>query len=105
MDGHLVSTDWLASQLDDPDLVVLDCTVWLESGPEGYTSVSGRDNWLDGHIPGAGFADLTTELCDRSSALRFALPSPQGFCTAMEQLGVSDSSRVVLYDCNRAMWA
>ena len=102
----LVSTDWLAEHLGDDDLVVLDCTVWLrlaEGG--GYVADSGRPDFDTAHLPGAGFADLTGDLCDRSSPLRFAVPAPEQFAAAMGALGVGDGRRVVLYDQNRSMWA
>lgn len=102
----LVSTEWLAERLDHPDLVVLDCTVWLRITDSGaYQAVSGRTDHETAHLPGAGFADLTGSLCDGSSTLRFALPTPQRFAAAMAELGVGDDSAVVLYDQNRSMWA
>ena len=101
----LVSTQWLADHLDEADLVVLDCTVYLRMGADGFEAVSGRDDWAAGHIPGAGFADLTGALCDGDSPLRFALPEPAAFAAAMADLGVADGRRVVLYDANASMWA
>ena len=102
---QLVSTQWLQDELGSPDLVVLDCTVFLRMGDNGFISESGRQNRADGHIPGAGFADLNEDLVDASSRLRYALPAAREFADAMQRLGVSDDSRVVLYDDNRAMWA
>lgn len=102
----LVSTQWLSEHLDDPDLVVLDCTVQVvpnEGG--GFRSVSGRDPYERGHIPSAGFADLTAELADTDSPHGFALPTPERFCAAMGALGVGDDSRVVLYDARNSVWA
>ena len=103
---QLVSTEWLAGELGAPDLVVLDCTVFLhlqEGG--GYRSESGWEQWSEGHIPTSGFADLNGTLCDRSSPYRYAVPAAKDFAAAMAELGVNDSSRVVLYDANRTMWA
>lgn len=102
---HLVSADWLASELGAPDLVVLDCTVHLRMGADGFASVSGRDDWAAGHIPGAGFADLQGELADTASPFGYAVPAPEVFAAAMANLGVGDDSRVVLYDDGQAMWA
>jgi thiosulfate/3-mercaptopyruvate sulfurtransferase len=102
----LVTTDWLAEHLDDPDLVVLDCTVRLVFGEEGgYDIESGCEEFEAGHIPSAGFADLTDELSDTESPHRFAVPAPEDFCAAMGALGVGDASRVVLYDGWRSVWA
>ena len=105
LDTLLVSTEWLAEHLESPELVVLDCTVWLDWGDDGWIARSGREHWEAAHIPGAGFADLTGDLCDADSPLRFAVPTPAAFCDAMGRLGVGDSSQVVLYDANSAMWA
>jgi thiosulfate/3-mercaptopyruvate sulfurtransferase len=96
----------LSQHLDDPNLVVLDCTVNMNPGGEnGLQLVSGRDDYDAGHIPGAGFADLLGDLSDRESPLWVALPAPEQFCSAMGALGVGDDSQVVLYDGNRTMWA
>ena len=76
MDGVLVTTAWLAERLDDPDLVVVDMR-WREDG-------SAPDRYRRGHIPGASFMDLDTELSDLSvpDAGRHPLPSPQRFAEA-----------------------
>jgi len=102
----LVTTQWLSDHLDDPDLVVLDCSVRVE--PEeagGFKPVSGRENYDSGHIPSAGFADLLGDLSDPESELLFAAPTPEKFCAAMGALGVGDDSRVVLYDASNSAWA
>lgn len=103
----LVTTDWLAAELGDDDVVVLDCTVFLGMDDNGgYTSVSGRAKFEQAHIPGAGFGDLMGDLVDVDSPNRFAMPTPEAFAAAMEQLGVHDGSRVVLYDADdTSMWA
>jgi thiosulfate/3-mercaptopyruvate sulfurtransferase len=98
----LVTPHWLNASLDDPDLVVLDCTV--EIGAD-FRGVSGRPAYEEGHIPTAGFADLLGDLRDRSSPLEVGLPTPEAFCVAMGALGVGDDSRVVLYDGNMSVWA
>jgi thiosulfate/3-mercaptopyruvate sulfurtransferase len=102
----LVSAAWLERHLDDPDLVVLDCTVMIEpDGSGGLRSVNGKASYESGHIPTAGFADLLGDLSDGGSPLDFAMPSPEQFAAAMEKLGVDDNSRVVLYDANGSVWA
>ena len=91
MDG-LVSAAWLEQHLDDPDLVVLDSTVLIEpDGSGGLRSVNGKASYESGHIPTAGFADLLGDLSDRDSPFDFAMPSPEQFAAAMEELGVGDN--------------
>lgn len=104
----LVETDWLAAHLADPDLRILDCTVWLP----GYFEVdgplrpeSGRAAWEQGHIPGSAFAELIHDLSDADRHLTFAMPSADQFAAAMSRLGVGDGTRVVLYDAFLNAWA
>lgn len=102
----LVSAEWLMEHLDDPDLVVLDATVMIESdGNGGFRTVNGMANFEAGHIPTAGFADLMGDLSDSDSAFGYAVPAPERFAAAMGALGVGDDSRVVLYDANSSSWA
>ncbi len=101
----LVTTQWLADELGADDLVVLDCTVFLRPGENGFVAERGLDNFEAAHIPGAAFADLTGSLVDTTVDIGFAIPTPEHFGAAMEQLGVKDGSSVVLYDENNAMWA
>ncbi|MEM9208056.1 MAG: sulfurtransferase [Pseudomonadota bacterium] len=102
----LVSTEWLAANLDDPDLVVLDCSVIVSANERGeIMTESGRARYLEAHIPGAGFADLKGDLVDSESSLGYAVPAPEAFAAAMAALGVGDNSRVVLYDRGETAWA
>lgn len=102
----LVSTEWLAEHLNDSDLVVLDCSVLIEpDSAGGMLVVSGRAHYEEGHIPSAGFADLTSDLSDADSPFDYTLPTPEQFCAAMGKLGVGDDSRVVLYDALNSVWA
>ena len=107
-DTYLATTDWLAEHLGEPNLRVLECTVFLrprEDGQPGYAVVPGRDEWAAGHIPGSGFADLHNDLSDKSSSLRFMMPPAEQFAEAMGRYGVGDDSEVVLYDRTGNMWA
>ena len=101
----LVDVDWLVTHLHDDDLVVLDCSVVIEMGEGGMTTISGRGRFDEGHIPGAAFADLIVDLSDTDEPIGFAVPTPEQFADAMAQLGVGDDSSVVLYDTTGSMWA
>ena len=103
---YLVQTDWLAEHLHDPGLRVLECTAILHPMPDGgYRAESGRATWAAGHIPRSGFADLTGELSDSTSSLRFMMPPAEEFAAVMGKLGVGEGTRVVLYDRAVNMWA
>ena len=81
-------------------------TVIIEQAGDGsLIERSGRADYEAGHIPTAGFADLTGDLSDKTSSLKYALPSAQKFAAAMGALGVGNDSRVVLYSANYPAWA
>ena len=88
----LVSTDWLAQHLGEPDLVVVDSSWHMPASGR-----NGRAEYVQAHIPGAGFLDID-ELSDRSNPAPHALPSAADFGAAMERLGIGRSDRIVVYD-------
>jgi thiosulfate/3-mercaptopyruvate sulfurtransferase len=95
----LVSTDWLAEHLDDPDLRVLDATAHLvgpESGSGGWSLRPGLDAYLDAHIPGAAFADILDDLSEPDGGV-ISKPSAARFAAAAGRLGIAPNSRVVVY--------
>ncbi len=101
-----VSTEWLAERLEDPALRILDATVHLHPlAGGGMRAESGRADYLEGHAPGAVFADLITDLSDPESRLRFTLPDAARFGAAMGRLGVSNASAVVIYSAGSPHWA
>ena len=107
-DGRgLVSTDWLAEHLRDPDLRIFDVTVHLRPSPSGgpYLIESGRADYEAGHLPGAGFLDLPRELSDTSSPLPFTMPPLQRLAQALGAAGVGQGSRVIAYSTTTPMWA
>lgn len=103
----LVSTAWLASNLEDPGLRVLECTVVLGRGPggRGYVAESGRAEWEAGHIPGSDFVDVVDDLSDPAGSVLFTKPTAEQLASAMEAVGVGEGTRVVLYDRDGSEWA
>ena len=89
--GSLVDAAWLAAQLHDPSVRVIDLR-WYLSGKKG------AGEYALGHIPGAVFVDLQTGLTPPVGPGRHPIPSPAQFARAMRQAGVSTRSRVVVYD-------
>ena len=87
----LVSTDWLARHLRDPDLRVLDASWHLEPGRDP------RAEFEAAHIPGARFVALG-EVSDARSDLPHMAPPPEKFMSRMRALGVGDGHQVVVYD-------
>ncbi|WP_424990317.1 3-mercaptopyruvate sulfurtransferase [Fluviibacterium sp. S390] len=88
----LVSTDWLASHLRDPDLRILDAS-W-------YMPAENRDpraEYEAGHIPSARFFDIE-EISDQRSDLPHMAPPVEKFMSRLRKMGVGDGHQVVIYD-------
>jgi len=90
----LVSTDWLADNLKDPNLRIVDAT-WYMPG-DGRT---GRETYAAGHIPGAVFWDID-EISVKDDPRPHMLPPAPEFARHMEKLGIGDGSMVVVYDAH-----
>ena len=88
----LVSTDWLAQHLGEPDLAIVDSSWFMPASGR-----SGREEYLQAHIARARFLDID-ELSDGSNAAPHMLPSAAEFGAAMERLGVGRSDRIIVYD-------
>jgi thiosulfate/3-mercaptopyruvate sulfurtransferase len=103
----LVSTQWLADHLGADDLVILDATVLPFTQPNGQAGyLSGHEQYIvDGHLPGAVFADLTEVFSDPAGAYPFTRPSAELFEQAASSVGVSNDSTVVVYDNVVGQWA
>jgi thiosulfate/3-mercaptopyruvate sulfurtransferase len=102
----LIETEELQRRLGDPELQVFDCTIHLIPNPDiGYTVKPGREDFENGHIPGAQFIDLQADLSAPHPKLRFMLPSAEAFAAAMGRFGVGENSRVVLYSTTTPQWA
>ncbi len=102
----LVETEWLAAHLDDPKVLVFDCTTHLIPDPKiTYQVVPGRADFEKAHIPGAQFIDVQADVSDPSQRLRFMAPGADAFAAAMRRFGASADSRVVLYSTANVWWA
>ena len=100
----LAETAWLAQHLDD--VVVLDCTTHLIPDPNTtYVVKPGREDYEEGHIPGARFCDVAHDVSDTQQKLNFMRPQPDDFAAAMRRFGISNSSRVVTYSTANPWWA
>ncbi len=88
----LVSTEWLAAHLKDPDLRVLDGS-W-------YLPQQGRDAKAEydaAHIPNARFFDID-DISDHRSDLPHMVPPVEKFMSRLRAMGVGDGHQVVIYD-------
>ncbi len=91
----LVSGAWLAAHLDaNPEAVQVVDVRWYLDGR------SGRAAYEAGHIPGAVWLDIDTELADPPSAQvgRHPLPSPERFAATLARASIAEGQPVIAYD-------
>jgi thiosulfate/3-mercaptopyruvate sulfurtransferase len=97
----LISTAALAPRLDDPAYAIVDCRAKLDDLAWG-----GRE-FAAGHIPGAAYADLTTDLSGPKTGSngRHPLPDPATLAQTFSRLGITTGMQVVAYDQENGMFA
>jgi thiosulfate/3-mercaptopyruvate sulfurtransferase len=88
----LVSTDWLAAHIKDPDLRIFDASWYLPNDDR-----DGRAAYDKAHIAGARFFDID-EVSDHRSELPHTVPPVEKFMSRMRAMGVGDGHQVVVYD-------
>jgi thiosulfate/3-mercaptopyruvate sulfurtransferase len=82
----VVSTDWLAKHLKDPNLVLL--------------HVGAQKEYDAGHIAGARYVkldDISVSSEDHDNGLMLEMPRPDSLRARLEALGISNDSRVIVY--------
>ncbi|MDP2493557.1 3-mercaptopyruvate sulfurtransferase [Shimia thalassica] len=90
----LVSTEWLAAHMKDPDLRVIDASWHMPA-----TKRDPKAEYETAHIPGARFFDID-EISDLRSDLPHMAPPIEKFMSRMRAMGVGDGHQVVVYDTN-----
>jgi thiosulfate/3-mercaptopyruvate sulfurtransferase len=91
---HRVDVNWLLSHHQDTDVVVVDVR-WRMNGPTGHVL------YEQGHIPGAQYLDLDSELSESpgDGPGRHPLPTAERFTNALARVGVGPKTgTVVVYD-------
>ncbi len=97
----LIGADALRDLVVKPDIAVVDCRFDL------MQSEGGRRAYLQGHIPGARYADLNKDLSAPVTATsgRHPLPAAADFAVTLERLGIGDVTQVVAYDDSACAFA
>ena len=88
----LVSTDWLAEHINDPNVRIIDASFKMP----GVLPLP-KDDYLAAHIPGAVFFDVDA-VSDHSNPLPHMFPSAEQFGRDVGDLGIGSDDIVVLYD-------
>ena len=100
MPSPLISTAELAALIDDQNLVIVDTRHDL------MNPSIGRDAYAAGHIPGAIYLSIDEDLSGAKTGKngRHPLPSTEAFAAKLGAKGISNTSKVVVYDQGSAMF-
>ena len=92
----LANSRELSVHLNDPQWVIFDCRHDL------LDKAKGEQLYREGHIPGAHFANVETDLAGEKTGLngRHPLPSPAAFAGFLARHGVAQNAMVVIH-CHR----
>lgn len=99
--ANLITPLELASRLDDPELLILDCRFDLAQPDWGYMQ------YQTSHIPGAFYLDLNRDLSSPVTAQsgRHPLPDVNTLTTKLNQMGLTTTTHVIAYDQGRLPYA
>ena len=92
MTANLVSSQWLAKHLENPDILVLDASWHMPA-----LKRNARAEFVDAHIPGAQFFDLDAA-SDTNTSLPHMMPSVEKFARDMQELGAANDKHIIAYD-------
>ena len=90
----LVGTDWLAENLDVPNVRVIDVSYFLPGANRDP-----RQEFAAKHIPGAVFFDID-DISDKSNDLPHMLPDAGTFSEKVSALGIGNDDKVIAYDAS-----
>jgi thiosulfate/3-mercaptopyruvate sulfurtransferase len=101
MHTTLISTDVLASYLDNSSWLIADCRYNLKDEQWGHAQ------YLASHIPGAVFVSLAHDLAGprTGSNGRHPLPAPDAMGATFGRLGIGDHIQVIAYDQDAGAYA
>src|SRR5207302_381852 len=102
----LVETSWLAEHLEDPHLRVVDMRGYVRTvehdGVQDAFYVGARDEYEEGHIPGALYIDWSSDIVDPDDVVEAQIAPAQRFAEVMGRMGIGDQHLVVAYDAHPA---
>ena len=102
----LVETEWLAEHLHDPHLRIVDMRGYVRTkehdGIQDALYVGARDEYQQGHIPGALYIDWSSDIVDPDSPIEAQVAPADRFAEVLGHLGIGDQHMVVVYDSHPA---
>jgi len=95
----LVETDWLAKNLDNPSIRIVDIRGIIRPADAPHPHYEGnRSAYLDAHISGAVFVDWVGDITQPDAPVKMTVAGPERIAALMGRLGIGDEHTVVIYE-------
>ncbi len=88
----IVSTEWLATHLNDPNIRIVDASYFVPGGIEPALK-----QYAEGHLPGAVFFNIN-EIADPNGKKDHTFPTADIFAQKVGALGLGNQNHIVAYD-------
>jgi thiosulfate/3-mercaptopyruvate sulfurtransferase len=100
----LVETSWLSEHLNDPQTRIVDMRGYVRTvehdGVQDALYIGARDEYEQGHIPGAVYIDWSSDIVDLDDTVEAQIAPPARFAEVLGNLGIGDQHLVVIYDAH-----
>jgi thiosulfate/3-mercaptopyruvate sulfurtransferase len=114
--GTLVNPRWLAEQLTQPGLQIVDIRGYVKTedlgeGRQHAEYLGARNEYDHEHIPGSVFVDWTADIVDPDQEVKAQLAPADRFAEAMGRRGIGNETDVIVVDhtgghfATRLWWA
>jgi len=97
--NELISTTWLFKHLDDNDLVILDCSWYLQ-----HEKKNPKKNYKKNHIKGSHFFDIN-KVSDKKNKIPHMGPQLKNFKKNIKDFNIQKNSKIVAYGAENIMGA
>jgi thiosulfate/3-mercaptopyruvate sulfurtransferase len=97
--SSLVSTNWLAENLDDPNIRIFDSSWHMPAAGR-----NAKSEYDAAHIPGALFFDVD-EISDNANPLPHMMPIEEKMSRRLRKFGVSKGQHIIIYDNSNGLSA
>ncbi len=104
---HLAETDWLAANLENANLRVVDMRGYVrtqtdEAGVQTAQYAGAAEEYAQAHLPGALYLDWTRDIVDETDPVAAQLAGPEKMARVLGQAGIGDQHEIVAYDAHPA---
>ena len=94
----IVDANWLADNLLDSSIRIIDTRVGFEPRPPGPSNFfQMKEEFLKSHIPGSTYFHMVDDLSDPEGLFAFAMPHQSKIWKLLSLAGINNQQTIILY--------